>query len=237
MKHSNKNWFARLHEKLKHFFRENEFLLLLIVLLAFLLVPAFIINRPIKDITIYSLLIMVLIIGVYELADSKRSFLPGVLLAILTMGLLSINFSSNEDLVFVLRMGCLTSFFGLLTIHVMIRLIKAKTINTNIIYAAVNGYVLIGLIGGMCFRFINHFYPHSFMFANGLKPRIDDLTYFSFITLSTLGYGDITPTSAPGKSLAIFISIIGQMYTAIVIGIIIGKYILNKTGGPFDKSQ
>lgn len=174
------------------------------------------------------LLALVLIIGIYELADSKKSFFPGILLAILVIGFNSTNFSENKDLVFMLRMGSLIGFFGLLTIHVLVRLIKASKVNTNVIYAAVNGYLLLGLIGGMGFRLINQFYPQSFMFSNGLEPRIDDLTYFSFITLSTLGYGDITPTTPPGQSLAIFISICGQMYTAIVIGIIIGKFILIK---------
>lgn len=218
--------FHSIHQNISAFFKENEFLLLLIILLAFLLLPSFVVTPKVKDGSIYTLLIFVLIIGVYELADSKRSFFPGILLAILTIGFNSLHFSENTEIVFLLRMGSLTAFFGLLTIHVLIRIGKATKVNTNVIYAAVNGYLLIGLIGGMGFRLINHFYPQSFMFSNGLEPRIDDLTYFSFITLSTLGYGDITPVTPPGKSLAIFISICGQMYTAIVIGIIIGKYIL-----------
>lgn len=223
-----KTVFQSIHYKLREFFRKNEFLLLLIALSSFLLLPSFITNPKVKDIVIYILLVLLLMVGVYELADSKRSFIPGILLAFLTISLNSINFSENENLVFLLRMSSLTAFFGLLTIHVLIRMGKAANVNTNVIYAAVNGYILLGLIGGMGFRLINHFYPYSFMFTNGLEPRIDDLTYFSFITLSTLGYGDITPVTQPGQSLAIFISICGQMYTAIVIGIIIGKFILEK---------
>ena len=221
---------SRFHQNLKHFFDENEFLLLLIALLSFLLIPSFIVHSGVKSGVIYGLLVLVLLIGIYEISESKILCRIGILLSILTLLFNSLSFSQNDPLVFLLRMGSLIAFFGLLTIHVLIRMGKFEKVTTNVIYAAVNGYILIGLIGGMGFRLINHFYPSSFMFTNGLEAKIDDLTYFSFITLSSLGYGDISPVTPPGQSLSIFISICGQMYTAIIIGIIIGKFTLSKKG-------
>lgn len=219
-----------MHKSIRHFFQKNEFLLLLIALLAFLLLPSFFAHSQMKDIMIYGLLMSVLVIGVYELSDSGAGFRAGILFAFLAIVFNSLDFSIDNTFVFLVRMGSLIAFFGLLTIHVFIRIGKSAKITTNLIYAAVNGYLLIGLIGGMGFRLIHHFYPHSFVFISGLDAKIDDLTYFSFMTLSTVGYGDITPVTPPGQSLAVFISICGQMYTAIVIGIIIGKFILEKRG-------
>ena len=117
-----KTVFQSFHYHLKRFFRENEFLLLLVSLSAFLLLPSFITDATTKDASIYILLVLVLLVGVYELADSKRSFFPGILFAILTIGFNSVHFSENDDLVFLLRMGSLIAFFGLLTIHVLIRM-------------------------------------------------------------------------------------------------------------------
>ena len=216
------------YKKINRFLAKNEFLFLLIFLSALLLLPSFFINPKIKSGVIYGLLITVIVIGIYELSESNHSFWAGVVLGLIALISNSVYVSENNTLIFLLRMGSLVCFFGLLTIHLLIRISKTPTINTNLIYGAINGYILIGLIGGMGFRLINHFYPHSFIFGSGLEPKIDDLTYFSFITLSSLGYGDITPVTPPGKSLSIFISICGQMYTAIVIGIIIGKFILRK---------
>ena len=95
--------FQSIHHRLTSFFRKNEFLLLLIILSAFLLLPSFVRDSKAKDTVIYTLLILALLIGVYELADSKRSFLPGMLLAILTIVLNSFEFSENENMVFLLR--------------------------------------------------------------------------------------------------------------------------------------
>ena len=135
------------------------------------------------------------------------------------------SFSNKENLVFLLRMCSLLAFFMMLTVVVMYRMAIARRITLNIVYCAVNGYILLGLIGGLLFRMVHHFYPASFFFSNGLEPKIDDFTYFSFVTLSTLGYGDITPISAPGKALAIFLSISGPLYLAVVVGVIVGKFI------------
>ncbi len=216
------------YKKLQRFLEKNEFLFLLIFLLAFLLLPSFFTDPYVKDVVIYGLLIAVIVIGIYELSESKHSFWAGVLFGFIALISNSIYIFENFTFIFLIRMGSLVAFFLLLTIHLLNRIAKTQMINTNLIYGAVNGYILIGLIGGMGFRLINHFYPHSFVFESGLEAKIDDLTYFSFITLSSLGYGDITPVTPPGQALSVFISICGQMYTAIVIGIIIGKFILKK---------
>ena len=214
-----------LFSRTKIWLDKNEFLALLLALLAFLFIPSFILEEQVKDITIYSLLVLVLIVGVFELADNKKRFIAGILLALSAFVLNSWNFSANEPLVFLLRMTSILAFFTLLTIFIMYRMTIARKINLNIVYCAVNGYILLGLIGGLLFRMVHHFYKNSFLFQAGLEPKIDDFTYFSFVTLSTLGYGDITPISAPGKALAIFLSISGPLYLAIVVGVIVGKFI------------
>jgi len=215
------NWFSGIQVWLE----KNEFLALLIALLAFLFIPSFIMEEKVKDVSIYILLVIVLAVGIFELADNKRRFTIGLGIAIIAFVLNSWEFSMNENLVFLLRMISILSFFTLLTFFTMYRMVIARRINLNIVYCAINGYILIGLIGGLLFRMVHHFYKNSFLFQTGLEPKIDDFTYFSFVTLSTLGYGDITPISAPGKALAIFLSISGPLYLAIVVGVIVGKFI------------
>ena len=209
----------------KKWLEKNEFLALLIALLAFLFVPSFISDEHAKDVTIYSLLVIVLAVGVFELLDNRNRFIFGTLLALTAFFLNSVNFSENESLVFLLRMLSILAFFTFLTFFIMYRMTIARKINLNLVYCAVNGYILIGLIGGLLFRMVHHFYKNSFLFHTGLEPKIDDFTYYSFVTMTTLGYGDITPISAPGKALAIFLSISGPLYLAIVVGVIVGKFI------------
>ena len=222
---SRKNKELNLIQLAKTWFQENEFLALLLALLAFLFIPSFVIDEKIKDITIYSLLVIVLAVGVFELADNRKRFIIGTILALSAFILNTLSFSGNENLIFLLRMTSILAFFAFLTSIVLFRMVIARKINLNIVYSAVNGYILLGLIGGLLFRLIHHFYKNSFLFHTGLEPKIDDFTYYSFVTMTTLGYGDITPVSASGKALAIFLSISGPLYLAVVVGVIVGKFI------------
>lgn len=60
-------------------------------------------------------------------------------------------------------------------------------------------------------------------------PTFYDFIYFSFVTLTTVGFGDITPSSGPSKSLTIMLGIIGQLYTTFLVAIIVGKYLATDT--------
>ena len=103
---------------------------------------------------------------------------------------------------------------------------RAKRVSENLIFGAIDGYLLIGILGGFAFRLIHHFYPNAFEMSAVLESKLDVFTYFSFVTLTNLGYGDITPITPPSQAMALFLAISGQMYLAIVIGILVGKYIL-----------
>ncbi|MGK0391285.1 MAG: voltage-gated potassium channel [Maribacter sp.] len=66
----------------------------------------------------------------------------------------------------------------------------------------------------------------SFSMPESMENKLDVFTYFSFVTLTNLGYGDITPLTPPSQSMALFLAISGQLYLAIVVGILVGKFIL-----------
>ena len=55
--------------------------------------------------------------------------------------------------------------------------------------------------------------------------QISDLIYFSFITVLSIGYGDISPATSIAKNAVVFFGLIGHFYSVVVIGIIIGKYL------------
>jgi hypothetical protein len=72
------------------------------------------------------------------------------------------------------------------------------------------------------FRLIYMFNPSSF---NITSSSSQDLLYFTFITLTTIGYGDISPLSDVARNLAVILGLIGQFYNTIIIAIIIGKFL------------
>jgi hypothetical protein len=89
------------------------------------------------------------------------------------------------------------------------------------------GFLFLGIIGGTLFELMHFFDSSSFNMVSGFSGF--SFYYFSFISITTVGYGDITPMTAPAQSLTLVLNIIGQFYLAIVIAVFVGKYINEKS--------
>jgi len=94
--------------------------------------------------------------------------------------------------------------------------LRAAVISRDQIYAGICMYVMLGFAFGVIFYLLNILDPRSFAanvpLLEGDKP---DLMYFSFVTLATLGYGDITPRTHLARSLAVVEALAGMLYIAI----------------------
>ena len=93
----------------------------------------------------------------------------------------------------------------------------ARTITRDQIYAGICMYLMLGFAFGAVFYLValldrNSFAANVELLARGDKP---DLMYFSFVTLATLGYGDITPRTNIARSLAVVEALAGMLYIAI----------------------
>ena len=83
----------------------------------------------------------------------------------------------------------------------------------------------MGLSASIMFLMLNFAVPDSFTNIQTEAGHLSDYLYFGFITLSTVGYGDITPTAPLARSLTIFVALGGQLYLVIVMAMIIGKFL------------
>lgn len=116
------------------------------------------------------------------------------------------------------------------TIILIIRaVVTAREITWDAVMGAFTGYVLIGIIWTELFCTVEILIPGSFALANdSVKDLSDplerqaDLEYFSFTTLSTLGFGDVAPVSRPARSLACLEAICGQFYLAVLVAGLVG---------------
>ena len=116
-------------------------------------------------------------------------------------------------------------FFIVAIVTMMIRIANSKKAGPLEFLEAVNVYFLLGILGSIFFSAINFFAPGAFHFPEGVVPLRSDFIYYSFVTISTLGYGDIIPVSPIAKNFSIFISISGQLYLAMIVALLVGKYI------------
>ncbi len=116
-----------------------------------------------------------------------------------------------------------------------------QSVNANTILASLSVYLLLGLLWSLLYSLIEMFQPNSFVIsAGGYTPKelmefggaetIIPL-YYSFVTMTTLGYGDIIPISPLARMLAIIQAIIGQLYLVVLVAWLVGMYIAqtNKT--------
>jgi voltage-gated potassium channel len=116
-------------------------------------------------------------------------------------------------------------FFSLVVKEVFIEVLYVKTVSTEMLSAALCGFVLLCQISTFLFYLIDIYSPHSFSnTGEGTNIHVN-LNYFSFTTLLTIGFGDITPLSLVAKRAVMFIGLLGHFYTVFVTGIIIGKYL------------
>lgn len=120
-------------------------------------------------------------------------------------------------------------FLILIISFMVIKIAQSKKVGLVEFVEAINIYFLMGIIGSILFRIVYSFLPGDSFNIPGetLQPTIDFI-YFSFVTLSTTGYGDITPIEPFAKSLSIFLSICGQLYLTMIIAVLVGKYLSSK---------
>ena len=104
------------------------------------------------------------------------------------------------------------------------------SVSAESVYAALCGYLFIGVVFGHVYCIFEALVPGSFGGSEGLAAQLQNedrrrflLTYFSFVTLTTAGYGDIVPASDPVRSMAMVETVIGQFYLAVLVAELIGK--------------
>ena len=115
-------------------------------------------------------------------------------------------------------------YFSFLGYEISKQLLESReSINLNLVYGAIVSYLAIGIVGGQMCIILDALVPGSF-FESYSSEHSYHYYYFSFVTLSTLGYGDIVPTNEPARALSLLIALSGQIYMTIAMAIIIGKF-------------
>ena len=98
----------------------------------------------------------------------------------------------------------------------------------NMILISITGYLIIGLIGGFIAAGLANFHPDAYYHSTGLDLNLFNFIYYSFVTMTTLGYGDIIPITDASQSLAVMLVISGQLFLSIIIGMNIAFFIQKK---------
>jgi Ion channel len=131
----------------------------------------------------------------------------------------------------------LSSALSIITLLIYVRIVllvmfRKGLVSWSRIQGGVAAYLLLGLAWASAYQLAEHLHAGSFHFVSAPKD-IDQLTsklvYFSFATLTTVGFGDITPLNPFARSLAIAEAIVGQLFPAILIGALVAMAMQSRT--------
>jgi hypothetical protein len=106
-------------------------------------------------------------------------------------------------------------------------------VDTDHLMAALSAYLLVGVFWGAIYVAVEEGIPGSLLAAGSRFPHGMDLSdgiYFSFVTLATLGYGDITPVTPIARGLAVFEAVVGQFYLAVLVARLVGLRTVAESG-------
>ncbi len=126
-------------------------------------------------------------------------------------------------------------FFGFVAASILIHILSENEVTMDLIYGSACVYFMIAIVWSIGYGFIELLMPGSFKISGEVFTRADhvghyaflndNFSYYSFVTLTTLGYGDIVPMSPVAKSISALEAVFGQLYIALLVARLVGLYI------------
>lgn len=188
-------------------------LLLLVACLVFIFIlPIIEFETSIVSVTIFSI---ILLLAAYSINTKVTLFAFGAIVLELA--------TRATDFIYLHYIAeLLTNLFIIFIVASVIKeLLVKKNVDIYALVEAINGYLLLAIMFISLVAFCDLYIPGSYNAAGKFDM---ELVYYTMITLTTAGYGDITPQLPISQSLSMLIAVTGQFYVAIIVAILVGKF-------------
>jgi hypothetical protein len=190
--------------------------------------------RPVLDLAIT----VVFVTAIIVISNTKKHLVIGLILMLPTLLITwGVNFYDTDTMDFIPLIGSVL-FFCYIAGLILTDIFRAKMVTLDIIAAGISVYLFFGNICGFIYAIIARVDSNAFNIpettASYLGDSLIDLSssmYFSFVTLTTLGYGDITPINEFARSLAFLEAAMGQIYLTVLIASLVGIHISTSNKG------
>jgi len=190
----------------------SSVLLLFSSLIFIFLLPVFKFPTAIISITLFSI---ILFLAAYSI--SRKAILIGIVAILIELATRASDFIYLNYLAVII-----TNLFIIFIVGSVIKeLVSRKNVTIYTLIDAINGYLLLGIMFISLVVFCDLYIPGSY---NAAGKTDMELVYYTMITLTTAGYGDITPQLPLSQSLSMFIAVTGQFYVAVIVAILVGKF-------------
>jgi hypothetical protein len=167
----------------------------------------------------------------YSLELDRRLLLPAIVLALPGVGLMWLGARSGS--LALCGYICVAAFLAFIIIAILRYIIRREVVNPDIIAGSTVVYILMALAWSFVYRMIEVLDPGSFSLnnlASGLTAA--EARYFSLITITTVGYGDIAPVSSIARAFSTLEAIVGQLFLVIMVSWLVGMYVSRRSSEP-----
>ncbi len=210
-----------------------KFIYLLVSLLILFLIHPF--SQPFVGarILMHILYSFILCTAIYAVSQRRKVLVIGIALLLPALFGTWLGYVTDHPTFHMMALSFTILFFAFTGILIAADVFKAKRVTTDAIFGTVCVYLMIGLVWAELYAAIEFFQPGSFNIlkylpqSTGYHPEHQNplFLYYSFVTLTTLGYGDITPLTPPARAFSYVEAILGQIFVAVSIARIVGLHI------------
>jgi hypothetical protein len=219
-------WADRVRSKLEEFSR-SFFIVILLVAAVYLIAESYA-GDEWAQIPISLLVYTAVLIAIRGMSGSQRMFNlhVAVIVPAFLLTLLGVLVETGALLV----PGQVVTTALSITVPAMVLkfVLTSGRINSNVIFAAISVYLMLGIVFGTIFTWLAYGDPAAFAPPQEVDSGDSSLFYYSFVTLTTLGFGDIAPVSETARALTVIEALAGQIYLVVLVARLVAMHIARR---------
>ena len=217
---------AKYTAMIKQFMEKHKYKLLLLSTLVYLVVPAYFIHTLFFELLILLAMSFLFVQSLFAVFDKRRHIIIAIIIGGLILSVTWVDYLQHNIAIQTIKLSMYVFFFGFIMTGLFKMIFSSKKVTLDLITVAIVIYLMMGIIGGALAHLIHIHNPLAYTYHEALHDHVLlNFTYFSYVTLSTLGYGDITPNLPESQILAYLLAITGQFYIAVTVALLVSKYV------------
>jgi voltage-gated potassium channel len=215
-------------------YRWRHLALLISILLVFIISPLLVTFR--HGVLILNVIgAMVVLAGAYTLSERKHLFTIAIVLSAVSITATWLLVVFQQHWAVLLAHTCIIVLIFFFAVTILGYVLRSGRVTADRIFAAICVYMLIGYGWAFIYALLDESFPASLtalteVGSNDYNQRVLQFRYFSFMTLTTVGYGDVLPRSPTARTMAALEAVMGQIYLTVLVARLVGLHIVHSHG-------
>lgn len=209
----------------------GRFLFLFICIVLLMVLRPFLVHVDQRNMIMELFFSAILISGIYAVSEKRSTFFISLIIGIPAILAQWTTYIPKIHSFPIAAEVLSTVFFAYISANILAFIFKEKNVTADLIIGAICAYFLVGFFWSSIYTIMEMVQPGSFLIPEGVGNLGSLFNYYSFVTLTTLGYGDVTPLSEAARSLSVLEAAMGQLYITVLIARLVGLHIAQTSTG------